>query len=248
MQIVRQFILALFALVLMACRSDVASETHIAVATNFYSAALELETAFESQSDHQISVTSGSTGQIYAQIINGGPFDVFLSADQERPAKLIDQGLALNGFTYARGRIVLWAPRLEHVDLEILQRGDYTHLATANPALAPYGRATQEVIKDMPLGDKVVMGENIGQSFSLIKTGNADIGFAAFSQIKTLGEDLEGSYWIIPQELYAPIAQDAVLLTRGELKPAAKGFMEFLRSETARDIIENAGYELSYDD
>jgi len=248
MQTLRKLIFAALALFLMGCRSDIASETHIAVATNFYATALELETVFEAQSGHQISVTSGSTGQIYAQIINGAPFDVFLSADQDRPAKLISEELASNTFTYAHGRLVLWAPRLNHVDHAILQRGDYMHLALANPDLAPYGRAAQDVIKDMLLGDKIVMGENVGQSFSLIKTGNADMGFAALSQIKALGEDLSGSYWIVPQELYARIAQDAVLLKRGVDKSGARAFLKFLKSGMARDIIENAGYELSYDD
>ncbi len=229
---------------IFGCQSKPESTVTVAVATNFYTAALELEKQFETQSAVDISIASGSTGQLYAQIKNGAPHDIFLAADQTRPKKLIEDGFAQDRFTYALGQLVLWGATQETPNLAMLTKSDYRHLAIANPKLAPYGLAAQDVISDLNLSDKIVMGENIGQTFSLIETGNAEFGFISLSQIITKDNQISGGHWIIPDELYTPITQDAVLLKRGFDNPAAKAFYEFLKSETARDIIKEAGYKL----
>ena len=226
------------------CQSKQTPSVNVAVATNFYTVALELEKQFETQSAVDISIASGSTGQLYAQIINGAPHDIFLAADQIRPKKLIEDGFAQDHFTYALGQLVLWGATQETPNLAMLTKTDYRHLAIANPMLAPYGLAAQDVISDLNLSDKVVMGENIGQTYSLIETGNAEFGFISLSQIIAKDNQGSGEYWIVPDELYTPITQDAVLLKSGADNPAAQAFYEFLKSETARDIIKEAGYKL----
>lgn len=232
------------ALLIFGCQSKPAPSVSVAVATNFYTAALELEKQFETQSAIDISITSGSTGQLYAQIKNGAPHDIFLAADQTRPKKLIEDGFARDRFTYALGQLVLWSTAHKEPNLAMLSDSDYRHLAIANPKLAPYGFAAQDVISDLDISDKIVMGENIGQTFSLVETGNAEFGFISLSQIIAKKNQVSGGYWIVPDELYTPITQDAVLLKRGFDNPAAQAFYEFLKSETARDIIKEAGYKL----
>lgn len=216
----------------------------IAVATNFYTTALELERAFEACSEVDISVTSGSTGQLYAQIRSGAPHDIFLAADQARPRKLMSDGLADEQFTYAIGRLVLWHKSHEAPKLEDLTKSNYKYLAMANPSLAPYGVAAQETFEGFGLSEKIVMGQNIGQAFSLVETDNAEYGFVSLSQVTAMGQDLEGAFRLIPHSRHSPIIQDAVMLQRGVKTAGAKDFFEFLKSETARDIIKTAGYNL----
>lgn len=231
------------AFLVLSCQSKTTPTVSVAVATNFYSVALELETQFKKQSSIDITVTFGSTGQLYAQIRNGAPHDIFLAADQARPKKLVDDGLAQERFTYALGRLVLWSPRHETPNLTMLSGTDYHHLAIANPALAPYGLAAQDIISYLDLSGEIAMGENIGQTFGLVETGNAEFGFVSLSQIIASGDDLSGGYWVVPAKFYTPIIQDAVLLNRGIKNPNAKAFYAFLKSETARDIIKTAGYK-----
>lgn len=230
--------------VIFGCQSKSEPTVSVAVATNFYTVALELEKQFEAQSRADISIASGSTGQLYGQIKNGAPHDIFLAADQTRPKKLIEDGFAQDHFTYALGQLVLWSKSQEALNLAMLSDSDYGHLAIANPKLAPYGFAAQDVISDLDISDKIVMGENIGQAFSLVETGNAEFGFISLSQIIAKDNKVSGGYWIVPEQLYTPITQDAVLLKRGADNPAAQAFYEFLKSETARDIIKEAGYKL----
>ena len=175
-------------LLLTGCQSQSDETTNVAVATNFYVTAQTLEREFEKQSNYDISLISGSTGQLYAQIKNGAPYDIFLSADQDRAVKLVEEGLANERFTYAMGRLVLWRPENKMVSLETLMAGNFKRLAIANPALAPYGRAAQEVIATLDISDKIVMGENVGQVYSLIKTGNADLGFIAYLSLIHISE------------------------------------------------------------
>lgn len=225
-----------------------AVEIQVAVASNFARVAERLATQFEDKSDYQVVLIPGSSGKHYAQIINGAPFDVFLSADSGRPEILEEEGIAIAGtrVTYARGRLVLWSPDRDRVDMrgEVLESGNFERLAMANPDLAPYGRAASEVLRDLRLLDKmrdrIVRGENIGQTFQFVATGNAELGFVAKSQIVELdGAMRSGSLWEVPQGLYSPIDQQAVLLVESV---AAREFLDFLTSEEARSLIELHGY------
>jgi molybdate transport system substrate-binding protein len=189
----------------------------------------------------------GSTGKLYAQIKNGAPFALFFSADAERPQLLEQEGLAVPGcrFTYAIGKLVLWSPRPGYVDAEgdVLGRGDFRYLAMANADLAPYGRAAQQVLVarglDAGLRNRIVRGEDISQTLQFVRSGNADLGFVAWSQVMRPGRPVEGSYWEVPQALYTPIEQQVVLLKEGE---TARAFLDFVRSSEAVDLIRSYGY------
>ena len=225
-----------------------ADEMRIAVASNFKAAITAIARRFESETPHRVSLISGSTGKHYAQIHNGAPFDAFFAADIRRPELLEREGLALPGsrFTYALGKLVLWSPREGYVDPHgrILEDGGFRHLAIANPGFAPYGKAAGEVLLARglwdALGGRLVRGENIGQAFQFVHSGNAELGFVAWSQLKRPGQPLEGSYWEVPKALHSPIEQQAVLLKDSE---AARAFLSFVRSGEGLGIIREYGYE-----
>jgi molybdate transport system substrate-binding protein len=230
----------------------VAAEVSVAVAANFTAPMEKLAAKFTEESGHRLIVSYGATGKLYAQIKNGAPFEVLLSADQEHPKKLVAEKLAVSGseWTYAIGKLALWSSKSNLIDSkgEVLKAGQFKHLAIANPKLAPYGVAAQEVLVRMGLWEKVqdslVLGESITQAHQFVATGNAVLGFVAFSQIKKEGETPAGSFWLVPQSMYAPIRQSALLLARGRVNSAAKLFLEFLKSEKAKRIIEQSGYDL----
>jgi molybdate transport system substrate-binding protein len=223
-------------------------EIRVAVASNFTPTLNILADRFEQEQHIRVVIVSGSTGKLYAQIKNGAPFDVFLAADEDRPQALEQEGEIIAGsrFTYAIGRLILWSPIKGYVqaDTEPLIPRDCRHLAIANPKLAPYGRAAQEVLQARgmweSLSDRFVRGENVGQAFQFVDSQNAQAGFVAYSQVKRPGQEVIGSYWLVPQELYAPIKQQAVLLKDDA---AASSFLEFLRSESAAEILTGYGYE-----
>ncbi len=228
------------------------AEITIAVASNFLAPIKELKTAFEGQSDHKLRVVSASSGKLYAQIKNGAPYDLFLSADQEMPSLLVQDGLANKDslFTYATGTLVLWSPNPDLVKggAKTLENGGFRKLAMANPKLAPYGRAAAEVLDKLGLSStlekKIVRGENISQTFQFVSSGNAELGFVALSQLTQNGSLKPGSAWIIPQTFYSPIHQDAVLLhsKNPEQQLAATEVHRFLLSKQARMIIKEFGY------
>ena len=228
-----------------------AEQVQVAVAANFVPAFKDIAAQFEKQSGHTIQVSAGSSGKFYAQIKNGAPFEVFLSADDERPKVLEDEGLGVKGtrFTYAVGRLVLWSldPALVTGE-ETLKSGAFKHLAIANPKTAPYGAAAMQAMMKLgvweSLQPRIVMGENIGQTSGFLESGNAEVGFLALSQV--LDEKLKGkgSRWEVPERLHEPIRQDAVLLTKGQDNPAAKALLEFLRHAQTRSIIERYGYQV----
>lgn len=226
-----------------------ADELSIAVAANFTDATRDIITLFEKASGHRVKVSYGSTGKLYAQIENGAPFEVFLAADRERPQKAEAEGLAVIGsrFTYAMGKLALWTPSANAFSDAVawLQSGNFQRLAMANPKTAPYGLAAQQVMQHLNIWDqlqsKVVRGDSIAQTFQFTATGNVDAGFIALSQVKAW-KDNSGTLWHIPQNYYAPIAQQAVLLKTAADKPAASAFMEFLKSAEARAVIIGYGY------
>lgn len=223
-----------------------AGEAHIAVAANFKPALDHLETAFEEQSGHRLIVTSGSTGKLYAQIKNGAPFDVFLAADEARPQKLETGGDAVARITYAVGQLALWEPGAAETGPHRLASPDYRRVAMANPELAPYGLAAQQVVERLGVGDATnarrVFGENVAQAFSFVRTGNAELGFVSLSLVLSVPAEERGAYWTPAQAHYDPVRQDAVLLTRGAENTAAIAFMEFLQSDAAIAIVTENGY------
>lgn len=239
-------------LALLAAGPLAADEVQVAVAANFSAPMQKIAADFEKDSGHTIRMVSGSTGKFYAQIKNGAPFDVLLAADDETPLKLEKEGAGVPGsrFTYAIGKLVLWSAKAGVVDDkgEVLKRGDFRHLALANPKLAPYGLAATETLAALKLTDALqpmlVVAENITQAQQYIATGNAELGFVALSQVIKDGRIAEGSAWIVPAALYSPIRQDAVLLDNGRGKAAAEALLKYLKGDKARAVILAYGYAL----
>lgn len=224
-----------------------ADKVNVAVAANFTETAKEIARVFEEKTGHEAVLSFGASGQFYSQIKEGAPFQVFLSADDTRPKKLIDEGFGSEDeeFTYAIGRLVLWSRKAGLViSEETLRRGDFHNIAIANPVSAPYGAAAVDVMKAInvyaSLQPKIVQGASIAQAFQFVNTDNAEYGFIALSQVPNLKE---GSWWIVPDKYYKKIRQDALLLKSGEKNNAARAFIKFLKSSVARFIIEKSGYE-----
>lgn len=228
-----------------------AETVSVAVAANFTAPMQEIAAQFAKDTEHQAQLSFGATGKFYAQISNAAPFEVLLSADEATPKKLASEGLAdeSSRFTYATGRLALWSAKSNYVsdNDQILKSNEWTHLAIANPKLAPYGAAAIQVLEKLNLKDSVqarfVQGENIAQTYQFAATGNAQIGFVALSQVMKDGQIKEGSAWIVPADLHDPIRQDAILLNTGAKNPAASALMQYLRGEKARAIIQAYGYE-----
>jgi molybdate transport system substrate-binding protein len=223
-----------------------AGTVHAAVAANFTMVAEQLGADFEAATGHEVVFSFGATGALYTQITQAAPFDVFFSADDKRTQIAIDEGFGVAGtdFTYAVGRVVLYAPALDVTDgAEVLAGGGYQHLAIADPRTAPYGAAGMAVIEALgltgPVTPKIVTGENITQTLQFVESGSAELGFVALSQV--IGKPAT-QVWLPPQEMYPPIRQNAVLLTAGEGNEAAVAFLGFVRSEAAVAIIKAAGY------
>lgn len=222
-----------------------AETAHIAVAANFASVAETLAEMFEGETGHKAVLSFGATGQLYAQITQAAPFDVFLAADASRPERAIVEGLAVEGsfFIYAEGRLVLYGPGRDLGDGAAALRGDFAKLAIADPGAAPYGRAAMETLTALDLlktvTPKLVQGENIAQTLQFVESGNAELGFVAASQV--LGK---GHQWMVPAMLHEPISQGAVLLEAGANNAAAIAFLDFLKSEAAVDVIAAAGYSV----
>jgi molybdate transport system substrate-binding protein len=229
-----------------------AAEVQVAVAANFTAPMQKIAADFEQATGHKVQLAFGSTGKFYAQIKNGAPFDMLLAADDETPARLEKEGLAVSGsrFTYAIGQLALWSAKPNYVDAggEVLKQGTFKHLAIANPRLAPYGAAAVEAMTRLgvlpALQSKFVQGENIAQTFQFVATGNAELGFVALSQIFADGKLKSGSAWIVPAGLHARIRQDAVVLAKGKDNPAAAALLKFLKSDAARAVIQSYGYAL----
>lgn len=228
-----------------------AAEATIAVAANFASAADKLAKAFKAESGDTIVLASGSTGQLYAQIQQGAPFDAFLAADQARPDLLHKDGMAPRApFTYATGRLALWSPNPATIPEDgaaFLRLAELERISIANPKLAPYGVASKESLTALGLWQtyekRIVMGQNIAQAFQIVAAGGAPAGFVALSQLLSAPENLHGSHWTVPADLHAPVRQDAVLLKRGASNAAAIGFLAFLTSPAGCATIRDAGYQ-----
>ena len=225
------------------------AEVVVAVAANFVPPFNEIAAEFQKATGHVAQSSSGSSGRFYTQIKNDAPFEIFFSADDERPKLLEDEGLGVKGsrFTYAVGRLVLWSPDPNLVrDGQILRDGTFQHLALANPKTAPYGVAAMQSMQKLGLWDSLqprfVMGENLGQTIGFIDSGNAELGFLALSQVLDPKFKGKGSRWDVPENLHEPIKQDVVLLKKGEKNPAAKALLEFMRGPLALAVIKRYGY------
>ncbi|MES2869734.1 MAG: molybdate ABC transporter substrate-binding protein [Pseudomonadota bacterium] len=229
-----------------------ADEVQVAVAANFTAPIQAIASDFEKDTGHTLIAAYGATGQFYAQIKNGAPFEVFLAADDSTPQKLEKQGEIVPGsrFTYAIGTLALWSANDGYVDDQgkVLSDNTYQHLSIANPKAAPYGLAATQVLAKLGLTDKVkgkiVEGQSITQAYQFISTGNAELGFVALSQIYKDGKVSNGSAWIVPEAMHDPIRQDAVVLKKGQNNPAAKALVDYLKSPKAIAIIKSYGYHL----
>nr|WP_244489325.1 molybdate ABC transporter substrate-binding protein [Aureimonas altamirensis] len=226
-----------------------AKTVNVAVAANFTDAANEIAAAFADATEHDAVLSFGATGQFYAQITQGAPFQVFLAADDERTALAVREGYGVDGtvFTYAIGQLVLYSAEAGKVTgPETLRAGNFQQIAIANPETAPYGAAAVETMKALEVYDsltsKIVQGQSIGQAYQFVETGNAEVGFVALGQVSQTDA---GSRWVVPQDLYRPIRQDAVLLKTGEDNPAALAFLDFLKGEEAGAIIRKFGYAIA---
>jgi molybdate transport system substrate-binding protein len=228
-----------------------AGEIQVAVAANFSAAAQKIAAQFEHDTGHAVKLSFGATGKFYAQIEAGAPFDVLLAADQATPGKLVAEGKAVPATlrTYAIGKLVLWSadPALVDGQGEVLRSGQWKHLSVADARLAPYGRAARETLAALKLGDavqsRVVTAENIGQAYQFVQTGNAELGFVALGQVQPPdGSRAPGSMWLVPDNLYAPIRQDAVVIATTRAGKAATEFVDYLAGDKARVVIKAYGY------
>lgn len=244
---------ATFAVLFTIAPQARAESAHVAVAANFAEVIGALKPIYKSKTGNELVVTIGSTGKLYAQIIHGAPFEVLLAADQARPQKLVAEGHAVDGsrFTYALGQVVLWSAdpkRISGDPATALRAHDVKAIAIANPKLAPYGLAAKQALERMglwsELSSKITMGENIAQTFSMVASGNAQLGFVAKSYALSPRNKERGSLWSVTKDFYDPIRQDAVLLKAGASNAAAKEFLTFLRSPPAVAVIEKYGYAI----
>ena len=229
-----------------------AGEVSVAVAGNFAKPLKVLVDKFESNTGQKVTVSVGSTGKLYAQIINGAPFDVLLASDHKRPRELVDSNLAVKSsqFTYAKGKLVLWSKKTDAVDQEgvSLSSTELKYLAIANPKMAPYGAQAVFVLKNMglyqQLEGKLIRAQNVGQAYQYLNSGSIEMGIIALSQVTENGKITSGSAWVIPHSLYQPIQQDAVLLEKGKGNPVARLFLDYLKTPEALTIIRSFGYEV----
>ena len=230
--------------------SATADELLVASASNFSAPMAQLVLRFEGQTDHEVEVAYGSSGRLFAQISNGAPFQIFFSADQDKPERLLASGLAVPGtsFTYATGALVLWNADDKAVvpDPSALSQDPELRIAIANPRVAPYGAAALEAIESLALSEAVsgrlVLGENIAQAYQFVDSGNASIGFVAKSQVVRDGRVRKGSGWEVPANLHAPIRQDAVLLTRARDCQPCQQFMAFVQQPEQQALLAGWGY------
>jgi molybdate transport system substrate-binding protein len=225
-----------------------AEVTHVAVAANFAEPAREIAALFKQKTGNEAILIQGASGAFFSQITHGAPFEVFLSADEERPKLAVEQGFAVpeSRFTYAIGKLVLWSKVIDVANgEEALKAGSFRRLSIANPTSAPYGAAAVETMKALNVWDalqpKIVQGSSIAQAFQFVDTRNAELGFVALSQLYGI---TEGTRWLVPASFHTPIKQDAVLLKNGANNTAAKAFLDFLKTPEAHAIIERFGYSL----
>lgn len=248
----RGFVVVLLILFSLTSLSAYSSEISIAVASDFAAPMERIVVLFQKESGHTVKVSLGASGKLYTQIKSGSPFDILLSADETIPKRLIQDGQAVGSsrFVYAIGKLVLWSAQPNFVDTKggVLNKGNFTKLAIADPKLSPYGLAAKETLEKLvmwnAMQEKLVKGENITLTYQLAATENAELAFISLSQIMRDGKISQGSWWLVPPELHNPLRQSAVLLTGAKDKIAAQAFLEFLKSNKVVAILRSFGYEL----
>ncbi len=230
-----------------------AGEISVAVAANFTAPMKEIVAIYEKDTGNKVLASFGATGQFYAQIKNGAPYQVLFAADAKTPAKIEKEGLGVVGTAqpYAYGKLVLWSAQTDFVkeDKSFILEGAVKKIAVANPKLAPYGEAAYQTMESWgnlkEASAKFVTGDNIGKTYQFVKTGNTQVGFVALSQVYKDGKMTSGSGWVIPIDLYKPIRQDSVILNPGKNDSDVTAFMQFMKtSPKVRAVIESYGYGL----
>ena len=252
-RIVRPLSLSIFLVFFLFSGSLSAAEIRVAVASNFLIPLKYIAKIYEKETGDRVIISAGSTGKLYAQIVNGAPFDVFLAANSREPERLEKEGFALKNsrFTYAKGKLVLWDPKgiYQQETLEqVLANKEIKRLSLANPLTAPYRSAAMSVLQNLKLESsinrKILRGENISQAYQYVASGAADLGFVALSQIKARGNNISGRYWEASESLHSPIVQQAVVLKKASKNIQARSFLNYLKSSKGKAMIENFGYSL----
>lgn len=244
---------AVLAVVLWAVPSR-AGEITVAAASDLIFAFKEIVPAFEKESGETVKLSLGSSGNFYAQIENGAPFDLFFSADIGYPKKLEEAGLVAAGslYRYAIGRIVLWAPknfpiRINQAGMKALLEPSVMKIAIANPKHAPYGRAAVEAMRHShvydPAKKKLILGENVSQAAQFVESGAADLGIIALSLALGPAMRERGDYWEVPEAAYQPLEQGAVVLKQGKNSKGAAAFLSFLRRAEGKAVMERYGFK-----
>ena len=235
---------AIFLLLLFIPALGSAIELKVATAANFYSTLNKIKLEYEKNTQHSITIIRGSTGKLYAQIINGAPFDIFFSADSKRVDRLVRKNKTVDGEAtiYAVGQLALWRPDINSSQ-ELRQRlmsGDFKKLAIANPKTAPYGRASVQTLKSMELyqsvKNKLVYGENISQALQFVQSGAADMGLVARPHV------IHDIYWEVETYLHKPIKQKMVILKQSKQVEIAKDFLASIKSKEIQKLIREEGY------
>jgi len=239
----KSFLLVIILMLPLPLKAD---QLRIAVAANFYATLNSIKQEFEKEYDDELTIIKGSTGKLYAQIKHGAPYDIFMAADEKRPALLEQQGLIVENsrYTYAKGVLVLWSNKYKENVFSILKNGQFKKLAMANPKIAPYGYAAKEVLTALNLNTitkaKTVYGENIAQAFQFVQSGSADLGFVALSYVKPVTDN----FWLVPGKLYGSLQQQLVILKRSKNKTLANTFTDFLKTPKILNMIKQQGYIL----
>lgn len=236
-------------------RSSGRPQIRVAAAADLNAALGEVITRFTPKHNVDVSVSYGSSGTFFAQLMNGAPFDLFLSADVEYPRRLAERGVAVKDslFLYAVGRLVLWAPASSKVDVQLrglqgLTDNAIRHIAIANPDHAPYGRAAMAALQNAGVLDAVrprlVLGESVAQALQFVQSGAADAGLVAMSLALAPSVRENGRWLEIAADLYPPIEQGGAILSAAQHVDAVRAFQEFLISGEGRAILQQYGFAL----
>jgi len=244
----RQFLLlVIFPFLTLTSTLASAGQVTIAVSNDFDFTLDELKTEFERLTSHTVTIMPGPSSKHYGEILNGAPYDIFLADDVRRPAALAENGQAIKDslFTYAENQLVLWSVTNRPLSPEVLREKSFGLLAVTDPRLSNYGQIARQALDAMgvwdTLQDKIVFGNNIGQTYQFAISGDVDLALIDYSQI-IYGKYLQaGSYWLIPEDMYTPIAKQGVLLKEN---PAARDFLDFMRSNLGRQIILGNGFNV----
>jgi molybdate transport system substrate-binding protein len=228
-----------------------AGEVRVAVTSSFFDTMTAVSEQFRTATGHQALLTEASSGELYAQILTGAPFDVYLASDQLDAKNLEDDGFAVSGtrFSYAVGRVTLWSPRPGRIGangMETLRQGEFKTLAISNPRTNGYGQAAVQALKAMGLWsavqERIVETENSRTAFQWVAGGKADLGLVPLGEVLDPDVKEKGSRWDVPEHFHTPVRQEAVLLVHGKDNPAALALLTFLRSDQARQTMQRFGY------